>query len=210
MANHLPRSDLRVYRSELGRKWLIFGIMIIVFAVEAFGGYFSRSLSLFSDSWHVLLDALAVLVAIWVDWKVFKDHESEDRWRTRGVRIQGILLISIAVWIAIEAWARMKGQEPIGSTPMILIAIFGMIANYFQHRILKCGKENSTQASLDIHILFDLGQSVAVVIGGILIAATGILLIDLIVSDILALVMFIYGIVLAFFPQLLNHHHHHH
>ncbi|MDO8467032.1 MAG: cation transporter [bacterium] len=185
-------------------------IMLAVFAMELLGGYFSHSLSLLSDSWHVLLDGLAVLVAIWIDWKVSNNHAAEDRWRTRGVRAQGFLLLIIAGWIAIEAWRRMSGQESIASTMMIVVASIGMIANYFQHRILTKGKENSTRTSLDVHILFDLGQSAAVVVGGILIAISGILAIDLIVSGILATIMIISGLLMFFIPKLFGHNHKHH
>ena len=180
----------------------------MIFVAELIGGYFSRSLSLLSDSGHVFVDTLAVAIAIWVDWRVSGDHQAEDRWRIRGARAQGLLLLLIvAPWTAIEAWRRASGQEPIAFTAMIVIAIIGMGANYFQHRILAGGKENITRTGLDIHILSDLGQSMAVVIGGVLIAITGVLAIDLVVSGILAVVMGFYGFLLTFFPKLFDHHH---
>ncbi len=208
MTEHLPRCDLDDCRCESRRKWLILWIGLAIFAAELIGGYFSRSLSLLSDSGHVFVDTLAVAMAIWVDWRVSNDHDIEDRWRIRGARAQGALLVAIAIWIAAAAKQRMAHQESIVSIPMIIIAIIGMVANYFQHRILEGGEKNITQRGLDIHILSDLGQSMAVAIGGVLIAITGVLAIDLVVSGILAVVMFVYGFLLTFFPKILNHQHH--
>ncbi len=209
MVAHLPRCDIGHCRCEARRKWRVIFIGWAVFAVELIGGLLSGSLSLLSDSWHVLIDNLSGFMALWVDWKASNDQAAEDRWRFRGARAQGVLLLVIAGWIALAAWQRRAHQEAIAPTTMIVVAIIGMAANYCQHRILRGGERNLTQRSFDLHVLFDLGQSAAVVIGGILIAFTGVLAIDLVVSWILSVVMGTYGLLLTFLPKFFDHDHHH-
>ena len=73
---------------------------------------------------------------------------------------------------------------------MTSIAVLGTIGNYTQHRILESvDEEHVTHESMHFHILSDLLQSVGVVFGGILIWVTGWVLVDPIISIIIALLM---------------------
>jgi len=107
---------------------------------------------------------------------------------------------------ALESVERMRFQEKIAVTPMTVCAVLGGIGNYLQHRILLQGAPNLTRKGMQWHILSDLWQSVAVVLTGLLIAATGKPEIDLVASIMIAAAMLFGGCRLIFWAK--NSHEH--
>ncbi len=195
---HFDKCDLRHNcLCELKKFSLVFFIAFSVFLIELVGGIISNSLALLADAWHVLIDASSVFVAIVVSYYISKGLNEKKLRKTSGY-INAGLLLAVSLWIIYEAIARIFEPREINSWIMISIAILGTVGNYIQHKILDhMHDENITHESVKFHVLSDLLQSIAVVIGGVLIMTTGFNLIDPILSLIIGAVMLRWTYVLS-------------
>ena len=174
---------------EVKRYTVLFGIAIIILIAEVVGGIVSQSLALLADAGHVFTDSGAILVSIIVGYHV-KCGADETRTRKIGGYINTLLLGASAVWIGLEALERLQHPREVVSWVMISIAVLGTVGNYVQHKMIESSVEDHvTQESMRLHILSDLVQSVGVVLGAILIYVTSWILIDPIISMIIALYM---------------------
>jgi len=174
---------------EIKRYGILFGIAGMILIAEVVGGIISQSLALLADAGHVLTDTGAILVAIIVSYRV-KCGANETRTRKVGGYVNVLLLGGVAVWVLVEATERFQEPREVVSWVMISIAVLGTIGNYVQHRMMESADEDHvTHESMHLHILSDLIQSIGVVLGGILIWMTGWVLIDPIISILIALMM---------------------
>jgi cobalt-zinc-cadmium efflux system protein len=172
-----------------------FGLTACVLLVELVGGLISHSLALLSDAGHVLTD----IVALGLAWfaAVQAERPSNDR-RTYGYHRVGILvalanaitLIIIVVAIAIEAVHRLQQPEKVTPWLMFVAAAVGIAVNLF----IGFGLRREEQHNLNVraarlHVFGDVGASVAVVVGGVIIALTGWYPADPIISLVIALLI---------------------
>lgn len=163
---------------EVKRYGLILAAAALILAGELLGGYLSGSLALMADAFHVAIDGGAVAIAIAIAISVRKRPEREaTAIRRKGTSIQAALLVIIVVGIVSEALKRLGNPVEIQSTTMLGTAVLGAAGNYIQHWMLRkterADEENITRRALDRHILSDLAQSIVVIAGGVVIAATG-------------------------------------
>lgn len=202
---------------EIKRYSLVFILAAIIFVAEIIGGIISGSLALLADAGHVFTDAIAILVSI-----VAAHFVRTKRYRERSVRavggiINALLLLGIAVWIGIEGIERIDHPREIASKTMIAIALLGTLGNWVQYKVLgTLEEEHVTHKAMRLHILSDLLQSVAVVLGGIVIYLTDKHIIDPVLSVGIALWMtwrawdLIVHIKNGGKHKHHGHHHHHH
>ncbi len=175
---------------EIKRYWLVFILAAIIFAAEVVGGIISGSLALLADAGHVFTDAGAILVSI-----VTAHFVRTKRWREHSVRsvggiINAFLLLGVALWIGMEGYDRIDYPREIASKTMIVIAALGTLGNWAQYYVLgTLEEEHVTHKAMRLHILSDLLQSVAVVIGGVMIYITDKHIIDPVLSVGIALWM---------------------
>jgi cobalt-zinc-cadmium efflux system protein len=199
-------------RKQLSRCWCevrryvgILAIGIFIFMLEIVGARLSGSLALLSDAGHVATDQVASITAIFVAVRIFFKGE-EGITRFVGVVIHAVLLLGIAAWIIIEAIERLEIGSHIRSDIMMVVAFLGLLGNWWQYR-LSGEAHNATHKGLNLHILSDFAYSVAVMLCGVLIAITGLVIIDTIVSFLLAISIAFSGLWLI---NLGNNHNHFH
>lgn len=147
-----------------------------------------------ADAFHVFMDSGAIVVSIALAYRVrIGKPEEEHHIRRKGTGIQAAFLAVIVIWIVSEAFGRLRHPPEIESSILIAIAILGAIGNYIQHRMLRrtdaSDDANITRRALDRHVLSDLAQSIAVVVGGILIAITDWYWLDPLLSLVVAFLM---------------------
>ncbi len=192
--------------TEAKRYWKVFGVALGILVLELAGGWWSGSLALLSDAFHVFIDTLAIIIAIFVAILVRRYPKSERSLRSLGGEIQGGSLLIIAIWIVYEALERfLSGDNKIIASVMIVVAVAGCLGNFWQHRILSHSEDhekNLTHLGLAWHVLSDFWQSFVVIASGLLIWATHKTWIDLVASLILAVVFFSWGVVLMRKAQL--------
>lgn len=154
---------------------LTFGFML----AEVVGGLLSGSLALLADAGHMFSDGVALMLS----WLAFKFSEREaDQARSFGYHrfqilaafVNGLTLLLIAAWIVIEAVDRFMQPVTVMATPMIIIAVLGLIINLVVFKILSGGDhENLNLKSAMIHVMGDLLGSVAAILAALLILVFG-------------------------------------
>jgi len=172
---------------------IVFVITASYLIVELIVGFISNSLALLSDAAHMLTDvggqALA-LFAIWMTSKPRNNRKTYGYYRTEifSALINAIVLIFISGYILYEAWQRFKEPPAVAGIPMLVVAICGLIINLIGMKILKAGSEESINIKgAFLEVVSDMLSSVAVIIAGIIILATGWLDIDPIMSALIGL-----------------------
>jgi len=189
------------------KKTLITSILLTLFfaLVELFGGIFSGSLALISDSFHMFSDVIALLFSIIA---VFYSAKKPNKNFTYGfLRIEiisafinGLALMIISVGIVIEAVKRLFNPEHVDFFTMFTIAVIGLLVNIILMFVLmkSLKKENNLNVKSALwHFLGDTLNSVGVIIAAIILKLTNLVIFDIIISVIISVVIFTGGLKIA-------------
>jgi cobalt-zinc-cadmium efflux system protein len=181
-----------------GNERRIFWALLITagfMVVEVLGGVFSGSLALLADAGHMLTDTASLALA-WAAVLVAKrPHDARrsygyHRFQVLAAFVNGVALIAIVVWIAVEAALRIMDPVKVLGTPMLAVAVTGLLVNLVAYGILHRGaKENINVQGAVLHVLGDLLGSVAAIVAALVILWTGWLPIDPILSLFVALLV---------------------
>ena len=147
--------------------------------IEIVAGLRGHSLALLSDAGHNATDALALFLA-WFGLR--QEARPPDERRTYGYQRAGVLtallnavtLIVISIWIIYEAVLRLAHPGEANYVIMAFTALGGIVLNgsivWGLHRT---DKEDLNLRSALIHMMGDLVGSAAIVIGALVLHATG-------------------------------------
>jgi len=185
---HAPTGDeRRVFRAML----LTGGFMV----VEVAGGIVSGSLALLADAGHMLTDSAALALA-WLAFRVVRRPPDPSRsygyhrFQVLAAFVNGITLVGVVGWIAIEAVRRLFAPPEILGGTMLAVAVAGLLANLAAFAILHGGdRANLNIHGAALHVLGDLLGSVAALIAAGVILTTGWLPIDPLLSLFVALLI---------------------
>jgi cobalt-zinc-cadmium efflux system protein len=164
----------------------------IVAVVELWGGLRAGSLALLSDSAHVCMDvvALAIALAAAVQAKRPATHRQTygfARYEILAALANGGLLTAVTVLIVVEAIHRLMQPALPSGTLMVAVATFGFAVNVAVGIMLLRGNHgNLNVRAAVLHVGGDALGALAVIIGGVVIAATGMARIDPILSLLVA------------------------
>ncbi len=171
---------------------LIGGFMI----VEVIGGLLSGSLALLADAAHMLIDAVALLLA-WLAIRLSQRPANPvhtygfHRLPVLAAFANGISLVFIVCWIVVEAVIRLFDPTPVLAGPMLAVATIGFVVNIAAFRILHGADRNNLNVrGALLHVLGDLLGSVAAITAAIVIMITGWTLVDPILSMLVGLLIF--------------------
>ncbi|HEY0913940.1 MAG TPA: cation diffusion facilitator family transporter [Solimonas sp.] len=162
------------------RQLLIAFILTAGFMLaEVIGGLISGSLALIADAGHMLTDAASLALALFA---VRLSRRPSDRRRSYGYGrmqvlaafVNGLSLLALIAWIAIEAVMRLFEPVPVLAGPMLVIACLGLLVNLAAFWILHRGERGNLNVDGALaHVLGDLLGSVAAIIAALVIMATG-------------------------------------
>ncbi|TGC10680.1 cation diffusion facilitator family transporter [Methanolobus halotolerans] len=164
----------------------------IFFILEVIGGILSGSLALLGDAGHMLRDIFSLVVSLGAI-KISRNLEPTIT-RTFGYHrveifaalINGFLLIGVSLWIIIEAYQRFLTPEPVESTIMLIVALVGLSVNVYVTLMLHGSHDLNVQSAF-MHVLTDTLSSVAVIFASVWIYLTGQVIVDPILSVVIAL-----------------------
>ena len=154
-------------------------VTLVVLVAEAVGGWVSNSLALLADAGHVLTDAGALALSLFVAWFSRQPASAKKtygllRWEILAALINGATLLGISAWIVIEAVMRLRHPEPVGGTLMLAVAAVGLVANIIAARLLHPVNDTSLNVrGAYLHILGDLLASVGTIVAALVIRFTG-------------------------------------
>lgn len=162
------------------RKLLFaFGLTTLMLVAEAVGGLWSGSLALLADAGHMLVDALALLLAFLGAWFA---RRPADRRRSYGYArlevlagfVNALTQFLLVAVIAYEAVQRLRSPQPILSGVMLAVALAGLLVNVLVLRVLHHHDEDDVNiAGASLHVLGDLLGSVAAVVAALLVRWLG-------------------------------------
>ena len=183
--------------APLSRLSLVLVLTLTFMVVEAVGGVLSGSLALLADAGHMLTDAGALgltLLSAWIAMRPASQRKTYgyQRWEILAALVNGAALFGIAGWVVVEAIQRIQHPEPIRAGLFLVVAAGGLVVNLISLGILhgiRDGSLNTRGAYL--HVLGDALGSVGALTAAAIIATTGWLLADPIVSIVLALLILV-------------------
>jgi len=154
-------------------------ITLVVLVAEAIGGWVSNSLALLADAGHVLTDAGALALSLFVAWFSRQPAKAEKtygllRWEILAAFINGATLLGISAWIVVEAIIRFRSPEPVSGGLMLVVATVGLVANAIAAWLLHpVGDTSLNVRGAYLHILGDLLASVGTIVAALVIRYTG-------------------------------------
>lgn len=174
--SHKEGHDHKVHSNN--KKGLLIALTITtgIMLLEFFGGLFTNSLALLSDSGHMLSDAASLalsLIAMWFALRPPSPKKSYGfyRFEILAALFNGVTLFVISGFIMWEAYKRFSEPPAVSSGSMILIASVGLLANIASAWILMKKsdvKDNINVRSAYLHIMGDALGSVGAILAGLL------------------------------------------
>src|SRR5271155_4661502 len=162
--------------------WAMVATLGLVVA-EIFGGVLGRSVALLNDAVHNLSD----VPALGISWLAMRWAERPaDSEKTYGYHRAGILaaftnalvLVLLAVWLGYESIERFRSPVDVVESWMIWTSLAALAVNGGITLALVRGRGDLNLRSILVHNFGDALSNVAIIIGAIIIGATGIRWID--------------------------------
>ncbi|MCX9083896.1 MAG: cation diffusion facilitator family transporter [Candidatus Methanoperedens sp.] len=186
----------------------------LIFFLELAGGILSNSLALLSDSAHVLMDVVALLLtygAIRISERPSNSNMTfgYHRFEIFAALINGLTIIGIAIFIFYEAYDRILDPPAVKGQEVLVIALIGLAVNAWVAVKLH-GHHDLNIKGAYLHVIGDALASIAVIAGAVVIIFTGRTIVDPLLGILIG-AMLLYGafklilgsarILLEFAPQ---------
>jgi cobalt-zinc-cadmium efflux system protein len=180
-------------RAGRRRLAVVLGLSFAFLGVEVVAGFLTGSLALLADAGHMLTDVAGLVLALAA--MKFAERPPSPR-RTYGYhRVEilaaatnGVALIGIAGYILYEAWQRFWSPRPVAVVEVLAVAGVGLLVNVAGALLLRAG----SKASLNVRsayneVLADALSSLGVMVGALVMRATGWYWVDPLVAATIAL-----------------------
>jgi cobalt-zinc-cadmium efflux system protein len=178
------------------RKLLFaFVLTTAMMAIEVVGGVWSGSLALLADAGHMMVDALALLLAVAGAWMATRPADAR---RSYGYGRMEVLVgfvnalsqFVLVGWIIYEAVMRLVHPGAILSGVMLVVAVAGLLVNMLVLRTLHGHAHDDVNlAGASLHVLGDLLGSLAAVLAALAIRWFGWLWADPVLSLLVSLLI---------------------
>lgn len=189
--SHAPTVD-HTNRRRVGLAAVLTGLFAIV---EIAGGVISGSLALLADAGHMVTDFAALAMA-WGGFVIAQRPATRrltygyDRIPILVAFVNGLTLFAVAGWIVWEAAQRLSDPGEVLAGPVLYVAIAGLVVNIGVFWILiGADRKNLNIRGAMLHVLGDLLGSAAAIFAAIIILTTGWVMVDPILSVLVALLI---------------------
>lgn len=159
------------------RMWQAFAINLAMMVLGIVGAVVTGSLALLADAGHVLSDVLSIALGIGAAKIAARPASGRGTFGMGRVEIlaaliNGLALVAVAVYVAIEAIGRFSHPPEIQGLGVLIFGVFGLLGNVLATWVLLRGDRT------DINLEGVLRHSVADALGslGVVIAGLGIML----------------------------------
>ena len=173
------------------RLSIAIAIVAAFLIVELVGALLAGSLALFADAGHMFSDLLGLviaLVALGIAARPATDRQTFGYQRAEvfGALANGLILLGVAVYVAIEGVQRLFEPSEVLGVPMLIVAGVGLLANVAVMLVLRGGEKTIGMRGAYLEVLGDLFGSIAAVVAGVVILTTGFTQADAIASLVIA------------------------
>ncbi len=183
-------------RDGRSRKLLFaLALTVLMMVAEVIGGAWSGSLALLADAGHMMVDALALLLAVVGAWMATRPADAR---RSYGYGRMEVLVgfvnalsqFVLVGWIVYEAVDRLMHPGQILSGVMLVVAVVGLLVNAVVLRTLHGHAHDDVNlAGASLHVLGDLLGSLAAVLAALAIRWFGWLWADPVLSLLVSLLI---------------------
>jgi len=186
---------------------LIAFLLNITFSIfELFGGIFTNSVAILSDSVHDLGDAISIGISYFLERKSKRGANNKYtygyvRYSVLGGVITTTILLVGSILVIVGAINRIINPVEVNYSGMIIFAIFGVVLNFIAAYVTREG-DSINQRSVNLHMLEDVLGWIVVLIGAIIMNFTDIKIIDPIMSICVSLYILYHS--LANFKRILD------
>jgi cobalt-zinc-cadmium efflux system protein len=179
-----------------GRKLLIaFLLTTAMMVAEVGGGLWSGSLALLADAGHMMVDALALLLAFVGAWMAARPADAQRSYGYGRIEVlvgfvNALVQFVLVGWIVYEAITRLRHPGAILSGLMLSVAVVGLLVNALVLRMLHDhAHDDLNMAGARLHVLGDLLGSLAAVAAALAIRWLGWLWADPLLSLLVSLLI---------------------
>jgi cobalt-zinc-cadmium efflux system protein len=175
------------------RLSLVLGLTLGFLVIEVAAGLLTGSLALLADAGHMLTDAAGLLLALLAmkigerppsPRRTFGYHRAE----VLAALTNAVLLLGVAGYILREAWDRFRDPHPVPGGAVVAVAAAGLLVNVAGALMLRSGSKTSLNLRGAYNeVVADALSSVGVILGALLMAATGWHRVDTLVAVAIAL-----------------------
>ena len=170
------------------RLTLVLAITGVILVVEVVGAVVSGSLALLADAGHMLTDVAGLLIAVAAAAIAARPATARRTWgyqraEVLAATLQSAVLLGVGVFVIVEGIRRLVHPPGVASTAMIVFGLVGLAGNLLSLLLLLPGRNVSfTVRAAVLEVINDALGSVAVLVAGVIIASTGWLRADAVVS----------------------------
>lgn len=158
------------------------------FAAQVVGAALSGSLALLADAGHLLTDVLGLALALFAANLMLRPESGRRTWGFRRAEVlaaaaQAMLLTGVAGFVLIEGVRRLFSPPAVTSGLMLVFGVVGLVGNLIAMVVLQSGRgSNLNMRAAFLEVVNDALGSVAVIVASVIIATTGWLRADALVS----------------------------
>ncbi len=159
--------------------WVNLAFVVVEFAA----GYWASSLALISDAVHNLSDLPSMGLSLIA---LYAQRRPADNRRTYGYQrssilaafVNALILVGVALYIFYEAGERLQAPVVVDTRLMLVVAVIGIGVNGGIAAAMWRGRRDVNLRTIFIHNAGDAASNVAVLVGAVVIGATGWYLVD--------------------------------
>lgn len=168
--------------------WAALALTSSFLVAELVAGLWFGSLALIADAAHMFTDTAALAIALAA---LRVGRRPADAKRTFGYHrfeilaaaFNALLLFGVAIYILVEAWQRLREPTEVQSTPMLAVAVLGLVVNLISMRLLRGGSAGSLNVKgAYLEVWSDMLGSLGVIVAALVIRFTGWIWIDALVA----------------------------
>jgi cobalt-zinc-cadmium efflux system protein len=190
--------------ADADRRYLTIALVLIAgfMVVEVIAGLMAHSLALLSDAGHMLTDAGALVLSLFVIRLVQRPSGDSLTYGMRRAEVlsgqaNGAVLLVLAALVTYEGLSRLVTPPAVAGTLVTVIAALGVVVNLAAAWVLARANRQSLNVEGSFqHIVTDLYAFIGTLIAGLVIVFTGFNRADPIASLVVAALMFRSGYVL--------------
>jgi len=133
----------------------------VYFVIELIAGIIIGSVAVLSDAFHTFSAVGGIVIALIAGYYASKPVTSKRtfgfiRAEIFGAFINGFFLLGMAVFIAVMGYMRLRNPVDLATTPMLLIAVGGIITEIIALSLLYKGQKDNGQRLLFSQYLLQL------------------------------------------------------
>jgi cobalt-zinc-cadmium efflux system protein len=169
----------RAGRRHLRKLSIAFALVVVFMGVELVAGFLTGSLALISDSGHMATDArrmgMALAAIVAADRTGTGDSRTYGLYRLEilAALANAVLLFGLAAFVVYEAIRRLQQPTEVLTTPMLVVAVVGLIANLVAWRLLRQGaRESINIEGAYVEVLADVAGSIGVIAAALIMILT--------------------------------------